>query len=186
MPRGPGRRNNSSSPKAQFDRLAGATIETKGIRADDSVFPIELSLSAVRVDGEHFLLAIMRDVTERVQAAEALKQSEATYREIFNAANDAIFLLDENATILDVNDKMDEMFGYPADKARGMNVELRAWNSPLFAGRDLPLDPQGDRRGSADLPLDLQTDQWGAVPGRNQLALRASAGTTACCRSFAT
>ncbi|TAK35777.1 MAG: PAS domain-containing sensor histidine kinase [Chloroflexota bacterium] len=53
-----------------------------------------------------------------------LEQSEANYRTIFDAANDAIFIHDvQTGKIIDVNKKMVEMYGYPAEEARRLTVE---------------------------------------------------------------
>jgi len=58
-----------------------------------------------------------RDITD-------LKRSETNYRSIFNAANDAIFIHDmETGQILDVNQKMCEMYGYNPEKVSHINVE---------------------------------------------------------------
>lgn len=43
------------------------------------------------------------DVTDRVNAYDALKKSEARYRDLFNNASDAIFINREDGTVLDVN-----------------------------------------------------------------------------------
>ncbi|HEY4490907.1 MAG TPA: PAS domain S-box protein, partial [Acidobacteriota bacterium] len=49
---------------------------------------------------------------------------ELTYREIFDASNDAIFVMDiPTAAILDVNRKTCELYGYPASQIRGIKVE---------------------------------------------------------------
>ncbi|MBL8422516.1 MAG: PAS domain S-box protein [Candidatus Accumulibacter phosphatis] len=55
---------------------------------------------------------------------EALKLSEATYREIFNAINDVIWIHDiETFGLLDVNHKVTEMFGYSVREALDLSVE---------------------------------------------------------------
>ncbi|MBI4832847.1 MAG: PAS domain S-box protein [Candidatus Lindowbacteria bacterium] len=62
----------------------------------------------------------------------ASREVENSYRSIFNAANDAIFV-HELATgdILDVNRKMCEMYGYSQDEARRLDVEaLSAGTTP--------------------------------------------------------
>lgn len=51
------------------------------------------------------------------------EMSETNYREIFNAANDAIIIHDKNTgAILDFNHKTYEMFGYPLDEGKLLNV----------------------------------------------------------------
>ncbi|SPF46993.1 putative Histidine kinase [Syntrophobacter sp. SbD1] len=87
------------------------------------------------------IIIITRDVTERKRAEDALRQSERNYREIFNTANDAIFVHDaDTGTILDVNDSMLHLFGFsreealrlsPNDSSLGTSpysaVEVRQW-----------------------------------------------------------
>lgn len=69
------------------------------------------------------IYAAARDITDRIRMEEALKRSEATYREIFNAVHDAIYIHEpETGEILDVNDRFFEMFGYTAEAARSLSV----------------------------------------------------------------
>ena len=72
---------------------------------------------------DHQLVAIVRNITDRKRAEEQLRASEANYRAIFDAANDAIFVHDaKTGQILDVNQKMTEMYGYSREEARGLSV----------------------------------------------------------------
>ncbi|HAJ26538.1 MAG TPA: hypothetical protein DCG53_04730 [Syntrophus sp. (in: bacteria)] len=67
---------------------------------------------------------IVRDITERKKADDALKRSEVTYREIFNAVNDAIWVHDiETGEFLDVNNAVTEIFGYSVNEAMNLNIE---------------------------------------------------------------
>ena len=69
------------------------------------------------------IAALEESETERRLAVEALRASERNAREIFDAANDAIFVHDvETGRILDVNVRMCETFGYTADEVRRLDV----------------------------------------------------------------
>ncbi len=68
-------------------------------------------------------LAISADITERKRADEALRVSEASYRAIFNAAEDAIFVHDvQTGAIVDVNLKACATFGYTREEFRTIDI----------------------------------------------------------------
>lgn len=71
----------------------------------------------------------IQDVTGRVEAEQALRERERSYREIFDASNDAIFVHDaESLRILDVNQAMLGMYGY-ADKQEVLRAELGVFSA---------------------------------------------------------
>ena len=85
------------------------------------------------IGGSVFLLyrAASSDIRRRKKAEQALKASEANYRAVFNAANDAVFVNDmDTRQILDVNQRMCEMFGYSPDEARYLKI------GDLSSGKD--------------------------------------------------
>jgi PAS domain S-box-containing protein len=51
-------------------RIIGIGREVSGLRKDGSTFPLELSVAEWRAGEERFFTGVMRDITERVQAAE--------------------------------------------------------------------------------------------------------------------
>jgi PAS domain S-box-containing protein len=64
---------------------------------------------------------ISTDISRRKLAEEALRESEERYREIFDSSNDGLFIQDiASGSILDVNKKMMEMYGY-ADEREAQN-----------------------------------------------------------------
>lgn len=65
------------------------------------------------------VLGVVQDITERKQAEEALRASEAQYRRIVETANEGIWILDaENRTNF-VNPKLAEILGYHPDEMFG-------------------------------------------------------------------
>lgn len=84
-----------------------------GVRADGGEFPIEASISHVQVAGQKTYTVILRDITERKQAEEALHASEAEFRASFYSAAVGKAQVDpQTGRYLRVNPKFCEITGY--------------------------------------------------------------------------
>ncbi len=62
------------------------------------------------------------DITERRRAEQALRESEARYRTLFEQANDAILIENEDDQILDVNQQACDLLGYTKEELLSMTV----------------------------------------------------------------
>ena len=63
-----------------------------------------------------------RDVTERHQAHDALRESEERFRTIFENVSDGIIYLNSESTVIDANDKTAVLIGYKREELLGANV----------------------------------------------------------------
>jgi PAS domain S-box-containing protein len=89
------------------------TVELQACRKNGEEFPIELSLAAIhREDGWH-ALGIIRDITERKQADETLRESEERYRVLFEGSTHGILITDiGTGRFVDANLSICRMLGY--------------------------------------------------------------------------
>jgi PAS domain S-box-containing protein len=62
--------------KGRQAKILGKTIEIKGKRKNNSIFPLELSIASWSTDKHTFFTGIVRDITERIKFNEALKEAK--------------------------------------------------------------------------------------------------------------
>ncbi|HPA16037.1 MAG TPA: PAS domain S-box protein, partial [Desulfobacterales bacterium] len=79
---------------------------------DGTTFWMEMQLKKTDIGGQGRILAVGRDITERKQAEEAIRENELRYRSLFDYSMDAILLTrPDDGTILDANKAACRMFG---------------------------------------------------------------------------
>lgn len=110
-------------------------LENIACRTDEgALFYADIALQPITYAGRPAILGFYRDITSRRAVEEAVKASEDRFRKIFNSSYDAIFLLDSRGAILDVNDKMLELFGVRRDEAASLSFARD------YSSQDNPLD----------------------------------------------
>ncbi len=68
------------------------------------------------------VLSIVRDITARKDAEEQLEQIRKNYETFFNTIDDFLFVLDEQANIIHVNETVRKRLEYSDDELRGLSV----------------------------------------------------------------
>ena len=84
------------------------TIRGRHRRRDGSVFPAEIRISALDLKGQRLIVALARDISERLQAEEKLRQAAV----VFENAQEGIVVTDREARILAVNQAFCDITGY--------------------------------------------------------------------------
>jgi two-component system sensor histidine kinase/response regulator len=113
------------------------TVQAKYRHGDGTVFPVEIQLTCQSVQGEKLFLALVRDITERVKAAEAIgrlnveleqrvvqrtqewRQSVDLLLAVMDGATDAIFVKDLEGRFLLFNRAAGEFAAQPPENVIG-------------------------------------------------------------------
>ncbi len=91
------------------------TLQGHHRRKNGTVFPVEIRVSGIELNGQRIMAALARDCSERVQAEEKLRQAAV----VFENAQEGIMVTDRDARILAVNQAFCEITGYDVDEVLG-------------------------------------------------------------------
>lgn len=98
-------------------------FETTHVRKDGSVFQADGRSSLVEISGEKFIIAVYRDITQRRQIEQALRENEQRYEAIFEFNPDPAYLLDMDRKFVRVNQAACRITGYEREELIGKSYE---------------------------------------------------------------
>jgi PAS domain S-box-containing protein len=150
-------------------RPMGEGLELHGRRKDGSEFPADVGVSRFKHE-ELVAVFFIRDMTDILQAEQALLESRAEFREIVESAPDAMVIADSEGRIQIVNAETERLFGYARDELLGHALEVlvpelvrtrhRKHRGGYSAdprvramGRDL--EPHGQRKDGSVFPVEI-------------------------------
>lgn len=105
-----------------FMRGKGWTDELSCTTKQGQALPAEISASVAPFGGRDCIVAVIRDISERKRAQEALERSERRFRAFVEHAGDGFFVVAGDGQIRDVNARACDMLGYSAAELIGRSV----------------------------------------------------------------
>jgi PAS domain S-box-containing protein len=88
-------------------------------RKDGTIFPVEVRFAIVDIQGQRLFMGLARDITERLQMQNLLKESEIKYKSLFESNPDYTVFLDPEGKVLDANIAALNALGYNLDDIKG-------------------------------------------------------------------
>ena len=162
-------------------RPMGAGLELFGRRMDGSEFPVDIMLSPMETAEGRVVISVIRDISDRKKAQEAIRRSEQQFRALFEFSPDAIIASDRDGHITETNPRVESMFGYERGELAGQSVDIlvperfrqshparrkeygaAARVRPMGAGLEL----YGKRKDGSEFPVDIMLSPMETAEGR--------------------
>lgn len=105
-------------------KIIGIGREVQGLRKDGTVFPIDLAVSETPTESGPIYTGIIRDISERKEAEEAVRKERALLKAVVDTAVDGILTIDNLGTVLSANPAVERIFGYGPAELVGQNVRM--------------------------------------------------------------
>ncbi len=105
-------------------------LEGKNRRKDGTTFPVEVGVSYVSHERANYIVAVVRDITERMQSEKKLMESIARYKDLFDSTLDGVYQVNANGFFVRMNLAGARIFGHESpEEIIGRNA-LDYWRDP--------------------------------------------------------
>ena len=152
------------------EQLDSLRFESVQVRKDGSTFPVESSSRQFQEHGVTYHQVIIRDITERKLAEEALCASEAKFRGLVNQPLVGIAIIEEERFSF-TNSRFAELFGYSTDEIGALRM------LDLATAQDRPLVAEQIRRRLSGETDCIEYEFQGLRKDGSHLAIEAHGST---------
>ena len=152
-----------------------ATFESSHIRKDGVAIPVEISARLITLGGVKMIYSVIRNISERKRAEQALRESEAKYRAIIETSADGFWVVNMDGQLLEVNDAYMRLSGYSREELLNKRVpDLEAIEQPEQAAAHIQkvLQVGHDRfesyhrtKDGRIIPVEIVVNSWPSVNG---------------------
>ena len=144
-------------------RTMGAGLELYGQRKDGTEFPVEISLSPLLTEEGTLVMSAIRDITVR-------KKAEQKFRDLLEAAPDAIIIMNREGNIVLINSQTEKLFGHSRAELLDQKIETlvpnryrdnhpghrnKFFSDPRVRPMGVGLELFGLRKNGTEFPIEI-------------------------------
>jgi PAS domain S-box-containing protein len=118
------------------------TLVTCHLRTDGSCIPVEINSRPITYRGKKVILNVARNISKRIEAENALRESEERYRSVVENSRDGIMVIDDNFIILYANSVLPRILGYSLKEIEGSDFRKYLADKNAILTPDHLLDQQ--------------------------------------------
>ena len=144
--------------------IIGSSREVVGLRKDGTTFPMEIAVSDLKLAGHHIFTGIVRDITPRKKAEQALLDERNFISAVLDTSGALILLLDEAGRIVRFNRACEHASGYLFDEVRGKTI----WKLLVPPEEIAGVQAAFEQARTTKIPVRHE-NQWLAKNGRHRL-----------------
>lgn len=157
--------------KIYNNRLAGknepSLYETILLSSQGEELHVEFNAKIVELAGEKIDIVFIRDIGIRKQAEKALRESEESYKGLFNNSSEGILIIDSSGVILDANKSILMLLGYTRVEFLGKTIhditdqsqtsleEVVRFIRLAYQGHPQKMEFWGIKRNGDPIPIDI-------------------------------
>jgi two-component system cell cycle sensor histidine kinase/response regulator CckA len=95
------------------------SLETAHHKKDGNSIPVEIHSRVITYRGKNVILNVARNVSKRIEAQKALRESEERYRSVVENSRDGIMVLNDSFQIIYANMVLSQILGFPRKEIEG-------------------------------------------------------------------
>ncbi|MFC6784752.1 PAS domain S-box protein [Halobaculum halobium] len=149
------------------EALDGNTFDVPVIDGDAERRWLSVSLTALERRGDEFLVGTVRDVSRRRERKRELEK----YERIVETTDDGIYVLDENFTVVNVNEAVVSMTGFSREELIGSHASLLATEDLLQKAAELSAELLETGDETRTIVSSIATKDGGTIPIETKFSL---------------
>lgn len=100
-------------------RIINQSRDLKALKKDGTLFPIELNVSPMNIQGEKAFVGILRDITERKYQEQLARESKNRYQQLTELSSDWIWETDAKQRVSYLSDSYQRLTGWSIEEILG-------------------------------------------------------------------